>query len=118
MASARGPPLAATSLTPVAVSLKSSAVKWISASSRFAACAALKLGNALSANSKATRPARHKRIVFRARRQVEAGRRYAAFPLVFTSEPMLGGATALFGGGIVVTALERHPIGLEILRAR
>ena len=83
IASARGLPLAATSLMPVAVSLKSSAVK---CAQRLVEAGGVRGRKAkrsrLSANSKATRQARRKRIVSRARRKIDAGRRHAASPPV------------------------------------
>src|ERR1700733_451836 len=104
MLSARGLALATTSLMPSAVSLKSSAVKCARASSRLAAWTIVQLKIAASANTRAARPARQKRIVVRARQHVDAGRRGFAFPHVLPHRRWLGSGTALFGAGVVVAA--------------
>src|SRR5271155_1218705 len=114
MVSARGLPLAATSLTPVSVSSKSLAVKWALASSRLAACALAEPRAEPKAKSSATRQARLRRIAIIS----PALNREAAAPLPRRRiRTLILRAAARFRYGVVVAAVELHPIRDQILGA-
>src|ERR1700761_6859631 len=118
MISARGLPLAMTSLMPVLVSLKSSAVKWVSASSRPAAyAAACPSAKKLRANSNATRQARLIRMARFPALMLREGDRSPS-RMVTVTTPSLLGAAALLGHGVVVAALHLHPIADQVLGGR
>src|SRR6185437_6562968 len=118
MISARGLPLAATSLIPVLVSLKSSAVKCASPSARLAAqAAACPSSKKLKANSNATRPARRRRMARFPALTLREGDTPPSRTVTVTAS-LRGAAAALLGHGIEVAALELHPVADQILGGR